>query len=29
LQKRGFCCKNGCRNCPFEFRQKAIISKLR
>ncbi len=22
LRKRGFCCKNGCRNCPYGFKKK-------
>ena len=21
LLKRGFCCKSGCRHCPYEFRK--------
>jgi hypothetical protein len=23
LLKRGFCCKNGCRHCPFGFKKQA------
>jgi hypothetical protein len=23
LENRGYCCKNGCRHCPYGFRQKA------
>ena len=22
LLKRGYCCKNGCRHCPYEFKKK-------
>ena len=22
LLKRGYCCKNGCRNCPYGFKKK-------
>ena len=22
LKKRGYCCRNGCRHCPYEYRQK-------
>jgi len=22
LKKRGLCCKNGCKNCPWGFRKK-------
>jgi hypothetical protein len=22
LKKRGYCCKNGCRHCPYGFRKK-------
>jgi len=28
LQQRGFCCKNACRNCPFGFSQKMVVSKI-
>ena len=21
LKKRGYCCKNGCRNCPYGFKK--------
>lgn len=23
LHKRGYCCKNGCRHCPYGFRKSA------
>lgn len=29
LKQRGFCCKNACRNCPFGFSQKTVMSKIR
>ncbi|MFN7115284.1 MAG: DUF5522 domain-containing protein [Saprospiraceae bacterium] len=22
LEKRGYCCKNGCRHCPYGFKKK-------
>ncbi len=22
LKKRGYCCKNGCRHCPYSFKKK-------
>jgi len=22
--KRGYCCKNGCKHCPYNFKQKSI-----
>ena len=22
LKQRGFCCKNGCRHCPYNFKKK-------
>lgn len=25
--KRGACCKNGCRHCPFRFKQTEIVTK--
>jgi hypothetical protein len=25
LLKRGYCCKNGCRNCPYGFKKKNAI----
>ena len=21
LRKRGYCCKNGCRHCPYDFKK--------
>lgn len=26
LRHRGYCCENGCRNCPYDFRDKMKIS---
>jgi uncharacterized protein DUF5522 len=26
LTKRGYCCENGCRHCPYGFNEKEIIS---
>jgi len=23
LKKRGYCCKNGCRHCPYGFKKEA------
>jgi len=27
--KRGFCCKSGCRHCPYGFHTKRIMSKTK
>lgn len=27
LRKRGYCCGNGCRHCPYEKKEKAISQK--
>ena len=24
--KRGYCCKNGCRHCPYGFRRETVAS---
>jgi len=26
LKKRGYCCQNGCQNCPYGFRSKAPLT---
>lgn len=28
LKKRGYCCKNGCRHCPYQKNQKKEESEL-
>ena len=28
LEKRGYCCRNVCRNCPFDFSRKSNNSKI-
>ena len=28
LKKRGYCCKNGCRHCPYGFKKSTFISLL-
>ncbi|MBI1223867.1 MAG: hypothetical protein GC192_01405 [Bacteroidetes bacterium] len=25
LKKRGYCCENGCRNCPYGFRKQGTV----
>lgn len=27
LQRRGFCCENGCKNCPYGFRKPGAKAK--
>lgn len=27
LKKRGYCCKNGCRNCPYSNEEKELQQK--
>ena len=29
LKRRGVCCKSGCRHCPFGFREKMMMSKIK
>lgn len=28
LRERGYCCKSGCRHCPYGFKNKKMISFL-
>lgn len=27
LLQRGFCCENGCKNCPYGFRERNLVEK--